>query len=117
MSARNPNVLFIGTETGLFVSANGGTDWTRFAHGFPTVPVDDLVIHPRDNDLIVATHGRALYILDDISLLSGLTADVAAADLHLFSPRPATIIQRFMTGCRARPARPIIRTRTLRPCR
>jgi photosystem II stability/assembly factor-like uncharacterized protein len=92
---RNANVLFAGTETGLFVSLNGGNEWTRFTHGFPTVPVDDLVIHPRDNDLIVATHGRALYILDDVSPLNGLTAEVAAAELHLFAPRAATIIQRW----------------------
>jgi photosystem II stability/assembly factor-like uncharacterized protein len=92
---KNPNVLFAGTETGLFVSLNGGTDWTRFTHGFPTVPVDDLVIHPRDNDLVVGTHGRAIYILDDISPLSGLTAEVAASDLYLFPPRAATIMQRW----------------------
>jgi photosystem II stability/assembly factor-like uncharacterized protein len=92
---QNPNVLFAGTETGLFVSVNGGTDWTRFTHGFPTVPVDDLVVHPRDNDLVVGTHGRAIYILDDVTPLSGMTPDVAASDLHLFAPRPATIIQRW----------------------
>lgn len=59
------------------------------------MPVDDLVIHPRDNDLIVATHGRALYVLDDISPLSGMTAQIAASELHLFPPRPATILQRW----------------------
>ena len=91
----NPNVLFVGTETGLFTSLNGGSEWTRFTHGFPTVPVDDLVIHPRDNDLVVGTHGRAIYVLDDVSSLSGLTAEVAAADLHLFPPRSASIIQRW----------------------
>jgi photosystem II stability/assembly factor-like uncharacterized protein len=92
---KNPNVLFVGTETGLFTSLDGGSAWTRFTHGFPTVPVDDLVIHPRENDLVVGTHGRAIYVLDDIAGLSGLTTEVAAADLHLFPPRPATIIQRW----------------------
>lgn len=92
---KNPDVLFVGTETGLFVSLNGGTDWTRFTHGFPTVPVDDLVIHPRDGDLVVGTHGRAIYILDDVSSLGGMTPEVAASELHLFPPRPATIIQRW----------------------
>ena len=92
---KNPAVLFAGTETGLFVSFNTGADWTRFTNGFPTVPVDDVVIHPRDNDLVVATHGRALYVLDDVSPLSGMTAGVAAAELHLFPPRAATILQRW----------------------
>jgi photosystem II stability/assembly factor-like uncharacterized protein len=92
---RNPDVLFVGTETGLFVSVNAGANWTRFTHGFPTVPVDDLVIHPRENDLVVGTHGRAIWVLDDISPLSGLTAEVAKVDLHLFPPRPATAIQRW----------------------
>ncbi len=92
---KNAAVLFVGTETGLFVSLNGGTDWTRFTHGFPTVPVDDLVIHPRDGDLVVGTHGRAIYILDDVSPLGGMTPEVAASELHLFPPRPATIIQRW----------------------
>jgi photosystem II stability/assembly factor-like uncharacterized protein len=92
---KNPAVIFVGTETGLFVSLNGGTDWTRFTHGFPTVPVDDLVIHPRDNDLVVGTHGRSIYVLDDISPLSGATPEVMAADLHLFPSRPATIVQRW----------------------
>ena len=91
----SPNVLFAGTETGLFVSVNSGADWTRFTHGFPTVPVDDLVVHPRENDLVVATHGRSIYILDDVSSLSGMTPEVAASELHLFAPRAATILQRW----------------------
>jgi photosystem II stability/assembly factor-like uncharacterized protein len=91
---QNPRLLFAGTETGLFVSLNGGERWTRFTGGFPTVPVDDLVIHPRDNDLVVGTHGRAIYVLDDISWLSGVTSpSVLTADVHLFPPRPATVMQ------------------------
>ncbi|MEW6322055.1 MAG: glycosyl hydrolase [Acidobacteriota bacterium] len=92
---RNPAMLVVGTETGLFVSLDAGAAWTRFTHGFPTVPVDDLVIHPRDNDLVVGTHGRSIYVLDDITPLSGFTAQVAASDLHLFPPRAATVLQRW----------------------
>jgi photosystem II stability/assembly factor-like uncharacterized protein len=92
----NPRLLFAGTETGLFVSLNGGERWTRFTGAFPTVPVDDLVIHPRDDDLVVATHGRSLYVLDDIGWLSGITSpSVLTADVHLFPPRPATVMQRW----------------------
>jgi photosystem II stability/assembly factor-like uncharacterized protein len=91
----NPNVLVAGTETGLFVSLDGGGDWTRFTHGFPTVPVDDLVVHPRDLDLVVGTHGRAIYVLDDVGPLAGLTAEVAASELHLFQPRAAMVFQRW----------------------
>lgn len=92
---RNPNLLFVGTETGLFVSLDGGAVWTRFTHGFPTVPVDDLVVHPRDNDLVVATHGRALWVLDDITPLSELTAARANATSFVFTPRPAVLAQRW----------------------
>lgn len=92
---RNPQLLFVGTETGLFVSLDGGAAWTRFTHGFPTVPVDDLVIHPRDNDLVVATHGRALWVLDDITPLSELTAARANATSFVFTPRPAILAQRW----------------------
>lgn len=92
---KNPNVLFVGTETGLYVSLDAGAGWTRFTQGFPTVPVDDLLIHPRDNDLVVATHGRALWVLDDIAPLSEMTAQVAGADLHAFSTRATAIVQRW----------------------
>ncbi len=86
----NPKLLFAGTETGAFASIDGGSHWTKLP-GLPTVPVDDLVVHPRDNDLILGTHGRSIYILDDISPISGLTEAVLAADAHLFEIRPATI--------------------------
>jgi photosystem II stability/assembly factor-like uncharacterized protein len=90
---KSPNVLFVGTETGIYTSLDGGAGWTRFTEGFPTVPVDDIVIHPRDGDLVVATHGRALYVLDDVAPLAALTSEVAATELHLFAPRPAVEFQ------------------------
>jgi hypothetical protein len=84
----NKNLLFAGTEFGLFVSFDRGTSWERMKNGLPTVPVDDLQIHPRDHDLILATHGRSLWIMDDITPLEEMSDNVLAADLHLFAMRP-----------------------------
>jgi len=79
----NPDLLFAGTETGLYVSFDRGTTWRAFG-GLPTVPVDDILIHPRDHDLIVATHGRSLFIVDDIRPLEQLTETVMGTKAHLF---------------------------------
>jgi photosystem II stability/assembly factor-like uncharacterized protein len=67
-----PNLLFLGTENGLWISIDYGINWTRWTRGFPNVSTMDLKIHPRENDLIIATFGRSLYILDDISPLRAL---------------------------------------------
>lgn len=85
---KNKNLLFVGTEYGLYVSLNGGGEWKRFMTGLPVVRIDDLLIHPRDNDLIVGTHGRGIYICDDISPLQQLNDKTMAADVHLFEVRP-----------------------------
>ena len=68
----NPNLLFLGTDDGLYVSLNAGEKWTKWTNGFPTVPVKDLVIHPREHDLIIGTFGRAAWVLDDIKPLRAL---------------------------------------------
>lgn len=86
---KNRNLLFAGTEFGLFVSLNGGGEWKRFMNGMPIVRIDDILIHPRDNDLIVGTHGRSIYILDDITPLQQLSDKAMAEDVHLFDVRPA----------------------------
>ncbi len=86
---KNRNLLFVGTEFGLFVSLDGGTSWNRFMNGYPTVRTDDILIHPRDGDLIVATHGRGVWIADDITALEQFTPEVAAQSVHLFDVRPA----------------------------
>jgi hypothetical protein len=88
---RNPNLLFVGTEFAAYVSIDGGKRWERFMAGLPTVPVHDLVIHPRDGDLVAATHGRSVWIADDITPLQQLTEQVLASDAHLFQNRIATI--------------------------
>ncbi len=84
----NPDLLFVGTESGLFVTVDGGREWKRFMTGMPTVRVDDILIHPRDRDLIIGTHGRSIYIADDISPLEKLHN---AGDVVLFEPRPAVL--------------------------
>ncbi len=78
------NLLYLGTEFGLFVSMNGGQDWLKWTQGLPTVPVTDLVVHPREHDLVIGTHGRGIYILDDIRPLRTMSETLAAKPLHLF---------------------------------
>jgi photosystem II stability/assembly factor-like uncharacterized protein len=95
---RNLNLLFVGTEFGLFVSLNGGASWTPFRNGFPTVAVQDMVIHPRDDDLVIGTHGRSLWIVDDITPLQQLTDRVRTSDAHLFEQRPATLWENTSRG-------------------
>ncbi len=88
---KNKNLLFAGTEFAVFFSMNGGQTWTNLSLNMPTVAVHDLLVHPRDNDLVAATHGRGIWILDDISPLQQATAKVLEAEAHLFpSQRPGT---------------------------
>lgn len=86
---KNRNVLYVGTEFGLFVSIDAGAHWEPFMNNFPTVRVDDILIHPRDGDLIVATHGRSLFIADDITPLQQLGASTTGQEVALFDVRPA----------------------------
>lgn len=83
------NLLFVGTEFGLYVSQDRGKSFWRFDNGLPTASVMDLVVHPREHDLVIATHGRSLFIVDDISPLRGLTPEVGSKPLHLFPILPA----------------------------
>lgn len=90
-SARNPDLLFVGTEHGVQLSLDRGATWQPLMHGLPTVAVYDIVIHPRDRDVILGTHGRGLYVLDDISALEAWRPALAATPVHLFAQRPATL--------------------------
>jgi hypothetical protein len=88
---RNPNVLYVGTEIGLYVSIDGGQRWWAAAgRSLPAVPVHEVLVHPRENDLLVATHGRGVFILDDASAVQQLTPEVMAKKAHLFGLRTAT---------------------------
>lgn len=97
---RRPGLLYVGTETGIFVSFNDGADWQRLAAGFPVVPVYDMVV--KDDDLVVATHGRSFWVLDDLSVLRQMGQEVMEKQAHLF--RPADTIRRWINW-RVYPAR------------
>lgn len=87
---RNPAVLYLGTEHALYASADRGDGWTKFTANLPTTIYMDLEIHPRDHDLVVATHGRSIWILDDASPIAQWSPQIAASPLHIFATRPAT---------------------------
>jgi photosystem II stability/assembly factor-like uncharacterized protein len=89
-SSRNPYLLFVGTEHGLFASIDGGGEWRRVANGLPkAVTVHDLVIHPRDRELVIGTHARSVYVMD-IAPLEELSEKVLASSPHLFAVKPVT---------------------------
>ena len=87
---RNPNLLFAGSEFQAFYSLDDGQTWWRLNNNLPTVAVHDLLIHPRDGDLIAGTHGRGLWIMDDITPLQQMTPAVRSSEAHLFDNRVAT---------------------------
>ncbi len=88
----------------MLVSFDRGSNWQKMSGGLPTVPVYDIQIHPRDHDLILATHGRSLLIMDDISPLEQMSDNMLSSDLHVFDIRPATEFHLFnnkgFTGAR-----------------
>ncbi|MEO8027411.1 MAG: hypothetical protein ABI823_13105, partial [Bryobacteraceae bacterium] len=88
---KNRDLLFAGGEFGLYVSFDRGDHWQEWKNNLPRVPVDDIQIHPRDNDLILATHGRSVWIVDSISSLEQMTPAVAESTLTAFDVRPATM--------------------------
>ncbi len=93
----DPNLLFCGTEFGLFVTVDGGKKWIRLRNNLPTIAVRDLAIQERDNDLVLATFGRGFYVLDDYSPLRQVTSAVFEKDAHIF-PSKAAVIEVAETG-------------------
>lgn len=87
-----PDLLFLGTEFALFTSLDGGSHWTRFMSGLPTVPIADLVVHPRDGELVAGTHGRSAWVVD-IAPLREINDQLLARDFHLFDTKPVEAFQ------------------------
>ncbi len=89
----NPDLLFLGTELGLYISMDAGANWARFKENLPKVAVHDLVIHPTEHDVILATHGRGVYIIDDISPLRALTQEKLAENVVMLPSRPSIMVE------------------------
>jgi len=87
---KNPSLLFIGTDRGVYFSIDAGMHWIGLSNGLPPVRVDDMLIHPRDADLVIGTHGRGIYTLD-IAPLQEITQEVVNADAYLFKIQPAIL--------------------------
>lgn len=92
---KNPRLLYAGTELGLYASWDSGEHWSPLGlENLPHVAVRDIIVHPRENDLILATHGRSIMVFDDAAPIQQMSAEIAGADAFLFEPRPA---MRFAT--------------------
>jgi photosystem II stability/assembly factor-like uncharacterized protein len=95
---KNENLLFVGSEFACFATIDSGKNWHRFMNDMPTVAFHDLVIHPRDFDLVAGTHGRSIWIVDDLTPLQQLTPEVLSKDVHFFENRTATRWQSVSLG-------------------
>ena len=87
----NPDLLFLGTEFGLYVTIDGGTHWSKFTNNMPNAAVHHITLQKQTSDLVMGTHGRGVIIIDDISPLREITQEVLAKDLHFFSSDPFVI--------------------------
>lgn len=91
-------ILYAGTETGMYVSFDDGSNWQNLQLNLPPVAITDLAVHKRDKDLIVATQGRAFWVLDDLTVLHQMTDQVAKAENHLFTPETSYLFGRSGRG-------------------
>lgn len=85
--AKNPDLLFLGNDTGIFVSISGGKSWVKMNNTIPNVPVHDLLVHPRESDLIVGSYGRGIFVTN-IFPLQEMNEQILVEDIHLFNVRP-----------------------------
>ncbi len=88
---KDPNLLFLGTEFGVYVSNDGGASWIKLTGGLPTIAVKDIAIQRRDNALVLGTFGRGFYVLDDYSPLRNLSSDILEKEAHIFDTAPALL--------------------------
>lgn len=93
--SEEPDLLFLGTDDGLYVSIDGAANWTKWTNGYPTVSTKDLVIHPREHDLVIGTFGRSAYVLDDIRPLRAMAANSSVTNkkLAIFEPPTGVLVQ------------------------
>jgi hypothetical protein len=94
----NPNLLFLGTEKGLYITVDGGKNWSKFENNMPAASVMHIELHPKTNDLILATHGRGVIIIDDISPLRQITPEILSKEVHFFENKPFEIPEKSGFG-------------------
>lgn len=94
----NENLLFLGTEKGLYITIDGGKNWSKFENNMPAVSVMHLDLHKKTNDLVMATHGRGIIILDNIDILRQITNDVISTDVHFFKTKPFVKVEKSSFG-------------------
>lgn len=97
----NENLLFLGTEKGLYITVDGGKNWSKFENNMPAVAVMHLDLHKKTNDLVMATHGRGVIILDDISVLRQVTNEIIASDVYFFKTKPFVKVENSSFGSTA----------------
>jgi hypothetical protein len=90
---KNGELLFVGTDFGVYFSRDGGGNWLPLRSGLPTNSVQGIIVHPRENDLVIGTHGRGFWVLDQLNLVEKLTPEVVASHSYLAPPRRATQIR------------------------
>jgi photosystem II stability/assembly factor-like uncharacterized protein len=95
---RNGELLFVGTDFGVFASRDGGEHWLALQSGLPTNSVQGILVHPRENDLVVGTHGRGFWVLDELSLIEHLSPEVVSSHSYLAPPREATQVRDVSRG-------------------
>jgi photosystem II stability/assembly factor-like uncharacterized protein len=98
---KNENLLFLGTEKGLYITIDGGANWSHFTNNMPSVAVHFMDINKKTNSLVMATHGRGVIILDDITPLRQINQEVLAKDVHFFDLKPAIIEEQSSFGTTA----------------
>jgi photosystem II stability/assembly factor-like uncharacterized protein len=95
---KNENLLFLGTEKGLYITVDGGVNWSHFTNNMPSVAIHYMELHKKTNDLVMATHGRGIIVLDDISPLRQITQEALAQNIHFFDLKPAVIEEQSNFG-------------------
>ncbi len=85
----NPDLIWVGTERGVYISLDRGESWDPFSNNLPIVPVHDIAVHPREHDLMISTHGMSIWIMDDITPLQGLTSSAQETDFALMDMKDA----------------------------
>ena len=97
----NENLLFLGTEKGLYITIDGGSNWSHFTNEMPSVAVHYMELNKKTNDLVMATHGRGIIILDDVSPLRQINQEILNKELHFFDLKPAVIEEQSNFGTTA----------------